>query len=126
MKISSILAAFVLMLLIGAVAGAEDPPSVGKSNSPANTSLVQVSTTSPEFLPNCLVSSSVLGPPVFSPAPTERATAPCGPCSASACQGLNVGDVCAVRNYQLINCVMINWCGSGPGTGKFCDCSLPY
>jgi hypothetical protein len=115
------------LLLMSVAASAANSASAPASNS-ANTTPVQVlSTTLPEWSPNCADSVSVVHPLVFNPAPAERTSFPCGSCSVPACQGMNLGDTCAFIGGRSYECYMISFCGSGPGTGRFCDCSAaPY
>lgn len=128
MKIRIILPPFASLLLMSVAAGAANPASAIESNTTVNTAPVQVlSTPLPVWSPNCAGNSSVVELPVFNPASTERTTLPCGSCSSTACLGMNVGDTCGYVNYQTLHCYMINFCGSGPGTGRFCDCAAaPY
>jgi len=116
-----ILANLTSLLLMCSLAAASPTP-VGETEVVPPVHALGVITL--ESSPDCLDSGLVSEPPSFSFAPEERATLPCGPCSVSACQGLNVGDGCFKNgNYK---CVVIYFCGGAPGTGRFCDCSAPY
>lgn len=124
MKIRFILPTFASLMLMVVAAGTANAASVAESSTAQSTAPVQVlSTLLPELLLNCTETGVVAEPSVLNPAPAERAALPCGSCSATACLGKNLGDTCAVVGYRIYQCYMINFCGSGPGTGRFCDCS---
>jgi len=79
----------------------------------------------PDWSTSCANVSSATKQPIFIPAPEERATLPCGPCSVPACRGMNLGDTCGIIGGTVVKCAQANFCGSGPGTGRFCDCTTP-
>lgn len=118
MKLSSTSLAFAFLLLTGSLVGATTaaaPSSEAGSGSPSRMTPVA---------PDC--SGTAL--PFVNPEPSEAAGMACGSCSVAACQGMFVGDICAVLpggRYYI--CGVVNTCAAmGGGTGKYCDCPGNY
>jgi hypothetical protein len=127
MKLKPAFLVVVLLFLICTLANAASPTQATESVLLEFTSPTQMKGEAfPEWATKCLNMSVETKQPVFTPTPGELASFPCGPCSVSACQGKNLGDTCAVVGGTFVQCVQIYFCGSGPGTGRFCDCSAPY
>lgn len=115
MTSKSILAFFATLLLVGSLAAAASPSAASKSDTPAQASSAPPLAWSPSCLGNRSVSEV---PELFAP---QKATVfPCGPCSVDECQGKNLGDSCP--GGLNFTCVLGGFCGSGPGSPKYCKC----
>jgi hypothetical protein len=126
MTIRSIFPPAVLLLMICSTASAAGSPQATEGASLAANHLAQPNGGIVlDESTHCSSSSDVSRAPALIPAPEERATLPCGACSLPACQGKNVGDFCGIINGTFVHCVWSSFCGSGPGTGRLCDCSTP-
>ena len=117
MKLKSMLPAAAALLFTASLAMAAPAAPAAPESAPFLTSAAG---------PSCAVNASKL--PDFAPEPFERAALACGSCSVAACQGMFVGDICAVLpGGRYYTCGVVNTCTAmGGGTGKYCDCPGNY
>ena len=125
MTIRSISPFTILLFMICSLASAASSNQAPEGASPEANPPAQLHVEA--FLDgvHCSNISTASKVPVLLPIPEERTSFPCGACSLPACQGKNVGDFCGIMNGTVVHCVWSSFCGSGPGTGRLCDCSTP-
>ena len=125
MKIRSIFPLTILLLTICSLASAASSTQATEAASPEANPPVQLHGEAFLDASHCSNISTSSKVPVFIPIAEERASLPCGACSMPACRGMNVGDTCGIIGGTIVHCVVVSFCGSGPGTGRFCDCTTP-
>jgi hypothetical protein len=115
-----------LLLMICSLVNAASSAQVTEAAPPEANPPVQLhDETFLDWSTNCPKISIATEESVFIPTPREQVSLSCGACSMPACRGMNIGDTCGIINGTVVHCVLVSFCGSGPGTGRFCDCSTP-
>jgi hypothetical protein len=127
MTLRSIFPLPILLLTICSLASAASSTQATEAASPETNPPAQLHDEAFLDGARCLNISTSSKVPVFIPisVPEERASLPCGACSLPACQGMNIGDACGIIGVTIVHCVWTSFCGSGPGTGRLCDCTTP-
>ncbi len=113
MKLRSTFLALASLLLMGSLVSAQTSTAADPAaGSPAFMS-------SPQASADCAAAAKL---PSFEPAPTQAAGT-CGPCSATICQGMPIGNICAFQGGRTYRCqnVLGYTCGGAPITHE-CSC----
>lgn len=113
MKLRPSLLGCAFLLLLGPIAGAAAEPATAPSPTDSELAAILQVAPSPECDPAALPSPSFDA--------TAKTHAPCGACSATACQGRDEGFICGIKNGQYQYCTPVGTCGGVPVTVR-CSC----